>query len=291
MKGKSVDPKTGEMTTFDVTVNWPHAPMAAFTVDGTTYVTDFGQAFGMGSPANVISRNGTLYLCIYSRGFDSSAATREAAVFKYNDCMNVYVFKSTDDARTWDYVSQVSVNDEVYNTGKALEKEGIGVFEGFNEPMMEVMPDGSVVMLMRTGDKNQPSYIVRSTDGCKTWSDPVMFDEVGVKPQILTLECGVTVATYGREGLYVRATTDASGLEWGDPIRIALKGEDEDFDSSSIGDDKRISDYYTCLFALDSTTVLMIYTDFYYPDEGNEPKKTILARIITVQDAMNHTNT
>lgn len=283
LKGTSVDPQTGETTTFDVTVNWPYAPMAAFTVDGTTYVTDFGMAFGMGSPANIISRNGTLYLCIYSRGFDSSAETRESAVFKYSDCMNVYVFKSTDDARTWDYVSQVSVNDEVYTRGIEYQNAGKGVFEGFNEPMMEVMPDGSIVMLMRSGSENQPSYIVRSTDGCQTWSDPVVFDEVGVKPQILTLECGVTIASYGREGLYVRATADMSGLEWEDPIRIALTGET--LSSESLAEDKRISDYYTCLFALDSKTVLMLYTDFYYPDDGGEPKKTILARIITVQDA------
>ena len=283
LKATSVDPKTGEMTTFDVTINWPHAPMAAFTVDGTTYVTDFGQAFGMGSPANLISKNGTLYLCIYSRGFDSSAASREDAVFKYSDCFSIYVFKSTDDARTWDYVSQVSVNDDVYARGMECEAANKGVFEGFNEPMMEVMPDGSVVMLMRSGSENQPSYIVRSTDGCKTWSDPVVFDSVGVKPQLLTLECGVTVASYGREGLYVRATTDASGLEWEDPIRIALTGET--LSSELLADDKRISDYYTCLFALDSTTVLMLYTDFYYPDDGGEAKKTILARIITVQDA------
>ncbi len=283
LKGTSVDPKTGETTTFDVTVNWEYAPMATFTVDGTTYVTDFGQAFGMGSPANIISQNGTLYLCIYSRGFDSSAETREEAVFKYSDCINVYVFKSIDDARTWNYVSCVLVNDAVYQKGIECQEAGKGVFEGFNEPMMEVMPDGSIVMLMRSGSENQPSYIVRSTDGCQTWSEPVEFDSVGVKPQILTLECGVTVAAYGREGLYVRATTDASGLEWDEPIRIPLSGES--LDGSSLGDDERISDYYTCLFALDSKTVLMLYTDFYYPDDGGEPKKTILARIITVQDA------
>ena len=279
----SVDPKTGETTTFDATVNWQHAPMSAFEQGDEIYVTDFSTAFGMGSPANVISKNGTLYLCIASHGFNSSAENREDALFAYSDYYSIYVFKSTDDARTWDYVSQVLVNDEVYQEGIECQKAGKGVFEGFNEPMMEVMPDGSIVMLMRSGSENQPSYIVRSADGCKTWSDPVVFDSVGVKPQILTLECGVTVATYGREGLYVRATTDASGMAWEEPICIPLSGEK--LDSSSLGDDKRISDYYTCLFALDSTTVLMIYTDFYYQDDGGTPKKTILARIITVQDA------
>ena len=276
LKATSVNPLTGETTTFDVTVNWPYAPMTAFTLDGVTYVRDFQSAFGMGTSTNIISQNGTLYLCIYSRGFDSSAASREEALFKYADALSIYVFKSTDDARTWDYVSQVSVNDEVYERSKSYS----GVFEGFNEPMMEVMPDGSIVMLMRSGSENQPSYIVRSTDGCQTWSAPAVFDEVGVKPQILTLECGVTIAAYGREGLYVRATADPSGLAWEDPIRIALNGESLDVEAP-------LSDYYTCLYALDSTTVLMLYTDFYYPDAGggDTPKKTILSCIITVQDA------
>jgi hypothetical protein len=73
------------------------------------------------------------------------------------------------------------------------------------------MPDGSVFCLMRT---DGPLYWARSTDNGKTWTPPAVFDDLGVWPQMLTLKNGVTLAIYGRPGLYVRATKDPAGLQW-----------------------------------------------------------------------------
>ena len=261
------DPATGEITRFPVTVNWPHMPVSASKAGVLTpiqYLLQIGCYHGQ-----LVLDDG-LYYCAYSRGFDSNAPTREQAVHKYCDFSNVYVFKSTDCGRTWDYISEVLVTDEVYT--------GSNVFEGYGEPCMSEMPDGSVVMLIRTGggwvnDHGSPCYLVRSTDHCKTWSKPIKFDEVGVLPQLRTLSCGVSIATYGRPGLYLRATCDPAGLDWEEHIEIPL-AEGKEWRSC----------YYTDLYRLDDNSYLLAYTDFHQPlDDGSgEEGKAIMVRKITV---------
>ena len=152
-------------------------------------------------------------------------------------------------------------------------------FEGLDEPMMEQMPDGSVVMLMRSGapknptDPNRyPCYITRSVDNCRTWSKPIPFGKVGVLPQIQSLECGVTLAVYGRPELFFRATADPSGIEWEEPIELDLYPSDHDR-----------SCYYTKMLVTGKDSVLLVYTDFNYPDVNDgTPKKTVLVRTLKV---------
>ena len=261
------DPITGEVTRFPATVNWPYMPVGA---SKTGVITPVDYEMAIQCYKGILVLDDGMYYCMYSRGFDSDAPTKEQAVHKYCGEHNVYLFKSTDCGRTWNYLSRQLVTDEVHT--------GSNVFEGYNEPGMSLMPDGSVVMLMRTGggwvnDHGSPCYLVRSTDRCKTWSKPVKFDEVGVMPQIRTLKCGVSIATYGRPGLYLRVTDDPSGQKWEERIEIPL-AEGKEWRSC----------YYTDLYQLDDTSFLMIYTDFHQPlDDGSgEEGKAIMVRKITV---------
>jgi hypothetical protein len=164
------------------------------------------------------------------------------------------------------------MTDAVYEESKKHS----GALEGFGESKMTLMPDGSIVMLMRTGG-NQPCYLVRSTDGCKTWSEPVKFDEVGVRPFIVTLDCGVSLASYGRDGLFVRATCDPSGLVWEDHIQIPLS-------TPPAGANKTQSCYYTYILPLSATSALLVYSDCHYSPSGNaaDAGKSIIGRIITI---------
>jgi len=253
------DPVTGETTTFDVTVNWPYAPLVKLN----NMVYPFTQMFCMGN-RNIKIIDGEMYLCMYFYGFDSAAASKEEAVMKYSHLYSCYVFKSADSGRTWDYLSQISVDEDTYQSG----------MEGLCEPLMEVMEDGSIVMLMRTGSLN-PSYIARSTDKCLTWSEPEKFDFIGVLPQLLRLPCGVTIATYGRPMMHMNATNDPTGVEWGEPVEIPLTAG-----AGTAG--AGTSCYYTDLLLLDDNTVLWAYTDFRYPNPDGKPVKTILTRTITV---------
>ena len=174
----------------------------------------------------------------------------------------ILVLRSTDDGRTWDLHSEIP-----YQPDKAADSKW-DQHEGFTEPDVSFMPDGSVLCLIRTGG---PLYWSRSLDDGKTWSTPRVFDDVGVWPQLLTLENGVTLASYGRPGMYVRATADPSGLAWGERVTVVQPGE-RSKDTCS----------YSGLLALDDDTALLAYSDFNYPDEQGQKRKTILVRRVTV---------
>ena len=206
----------------------------------------------------IISHNGSLYFCMYSQGPDavSGAATNKMYY-------NIYILKSDDDARTWYYYSQIVTAPEYFTACPEME--------GFCEPQMRRMPDGSFVMLMRTGSY-LPSYISHCYDDCRTWSKPEPFDTTGVFPQLLTLDCGITLATYGRPKLFVRATSDPSGKTWDEPRRIELSDDTKE----------RASCCYTALLPLDAHTALLAYSDFYYPNAEGIPVKSMMTRKITV---------
>ena len=257
------DPRTGKTTKFECTVNWPDQLISVYPGNIVhPPQREFALAGGLGD----LAVGDKLYYCIYARGYDPETGK----IGKYSGYFSTFVFCSEDNARTWNLVSQVYLTDEVFEESK----NHTGDLEGFGEAKMSLMPDGSIVMLMRTGG-NQPCYLVRSTDGCKTWSEPVKFDEVGVRPFIVTLECGVSLASYGRDGLFVRATSDPSGLEWQDHIELKF---------NRFGNTAK-SCYYTYILPLSVDTALLVYTDFYYTPTGlpADVGKSVMVRILTVE--------
>ena len=250
------DPETGKTEPFAMDIHWPHLAVT-LCYPGTEREMIYPVEMLMGNMGHTMAdTDGTLYFCTYQNGFSSE--TGEPAFY-----YTVKILKSADNGRTWDYLSEF-LSDPAMRT----EKTAPG-FEGLCEPYMERMPDGSFLILMRTGSC-VPSYYARSTDHGKTWTKPEIFDKVGVLPQLLTLGCGVTLASYGRLGVYLRATSDETGLCWEDPI-------DLDVPMNGQG-----SCCYTSMIALDDTTALIAYSHFQYPDSDGIPKKTLLLRRISV---------
>ena len=176
--------------------------------------------------------------------------------------------QSTDHGRTWDLLSEIPYQPNK-QVDKLWEKR-----EGFTEPDITFLPDGSVFCLLRTSDGSgeAPLYVSRSTDNGHTWSKPTIFDDLGVWPALLTLPNGVTLASYGRPGLYVRATDDPTGHSWGPRVTVVEPGEVSK-DTCS----------YSALIALDDHTALIGYSDFNYPDKQGTPRKTILTRRVSVR--------
>ncbi|HOF88888.1 MAG TPA: sialidase family protein [Armatimonadota bacterium] len=146
--------------------------------------------------------------------------------------------------------------------------------DGFTEPELHDMPDGAVLALLRTmeGNGNGPLYCARSEDGGATWDTPRVFDDLGVWPQLLTLGCGVTLAAYGRPGLFVRATADPAGRQWDDRVTV-VPPRAAYTDTCSYAD----------LIALDDTRALLVYSDFTYPNIQGQPCKTIVCREVGVE--------
>ncbi len=146
--------------------------------------------------------------------------------------------------------------------------------DGFTEPQIGFLPDGSLLALLRTSDGNGqgPLYATRSTDGGSSWELPRVFDQIGVWPQLLTLQNGVTLAAYGRPGLYVRAASDPAARRWG-RRRTIVPPRETGHDTCS----------YCDLLALSDHEALIAYSDFNVPDRAGRPCKSILARKIRVQ--------
>ena len=268
--GIEADPVTFEKTVFPCKINWPYMPIG---VTPSKMVYPATMLFSLSQRCGLLVSGEKMYFSLYGHGFNSDAASPEEAMLKYMDKYCVYVFESCDCGRTWKYLSQIPTNDEVVSANPAAE--------GFCEPMMAQLPDGSISILLRTGSNN-PSYIARSTDGCKTWSTPRIFDKNGVLPQILTLKSGVTIASYGRPILKVRATSDPSGVDWEEPIVLPLTVSTDPNENKKPWGKRQQSCFYTGLLPTGDDSVLLIYSDFHYPNPDGVQVKSILVREITV---------
>jgi hypothetical protein len=146
--------------------------------------------------------------------------------------------------------------------------------DGYTEPQVAVLPDGSVLAFLRTTDGSGvgPMYAARSLDGGATWSQPTVFDHFGVWPQLAVLKNGVILAAYGRPGLFLRAALDPAGKRWGPRKAIVEPGE-LGWDTCS----------YSSLLALPDGGALIAYSDFHVKDAEGLPRKTILVRRIEVR--------
>jgi hypothetical protein len=146
--------------------------------------------------------------------------------------------------------------------------------DGFTEPQVGILPDGSVIAFLRTTDGNSvgPMYWARSGDGGATWSRPAVFDRFGVWPQVTVLKNGAILAAYGRPGLFLRAALDPAGTRWGPRKAIVEPGE--------LGGD---TCSYSSLLALPDGGGLIAYSNFHVLDANRQPRKTILVRRIDVR--------
>lgn len=176
--------------------------------------------------------------------------------------------RSTDFGHTWDMQSEIAFYGDP-SADADWDKR-----DGFTEPNIAFMPDGSLFALLRTTDGRGvgPMYSCTSRDNGKTWSTPRVFDSLGVWPALLTLKNGVTLSAYGRPGVYVRATSDPAGAVWGERVTVVKPGQ--------VGKD---SCSYCDLLAMDDNTALLAYSDFAWPNADGEPCKTIMVRTVTLK--------
>jgi dienelactone hydrolase len=185
------------------------------------------------------------------------------------------VLRSTDNGQSFDLWGEIPYAPDPAVDSKAASRDG------FTEPCVNFMPDGSVLCFLRTTDGNGtgPIYQSRSLDNGKTWSKPAVFDGIGVWPQMLTLKNGVTLAVYGRPGLFVRASRDPAGAKWSERVEVVKPGAIM-ADTCS----------YASLLPLADDTALLAYSDFNVPGPDGTPRKTICVRTVkaTVKAAEVH---
>lgn len=207
-----------------------------------------------------VAPDGSLWASHYARG-------RNPKNMGYTNYYACYYFRSTDEGKSFHLKSWIQYLPDTEECDFAFRAEG------FCEPDFCFMPDGSMITLLRL-DSNAPSYIARSVDGGSTWSKPQKFDRCGVLPQLLCLDCGVTLASYGRPGLFVRATDDPSGMIWEDPVELMP------FDRQRITSN---SCSYTSMVPLDDRSALLAYSNFRIQDESGTERKCIMVRTVRVE--------
>ena len=115
-------------------------------------------------------------------GFPSTSGQKW---FKYR----TYLLASSDGGANWEYLSTVAYDGE---TGQ----------ESFCEPAMVDLGGGELLAVMRTG-RFAPMFQARSLDGGKTWQEPESMHILGLAPQMVLLENGALVCSFGWRRLKV----------------------------------------------------------------------------------------
>ena len=137
--------------------------------------------------------DGTLMATMYGR-FQDDASYR------------VLIVRSDDDGATWDFVSTVAYDPNVGD-------------EGYCEPVVARVADGSLLCVMRTGRGN-PLYQSRSRDNGLTWSSPTSLGVLSVDPDLCLLRNGVLALSTGRPTVQLMFSLDGSGEEWTAPLTV-----------------------------------------------------------------------
>lgn len=176
------------------------------------------------------------------------------------------IMRSTDHGHSFDFWGEIPYRPDPAKDRLADSRAG------FTEPCVHFMPGGAIVCFLRTTDGSGvgPMYWSRSADNGRTWSKPVVFDDLGVWPQALTLKNGVTLVGYGRPGLFVRATRDPGGEGWGPRVEIVKPG-------GLMGD----TCSYCSLLPLSDDTALVAYSEFSVPGPAGSPRKSIRVRRVS----------
>ncbi|MBL8259671.1 MAG: exo-alpha-sialidase [Candidatus Competibacteraceae bacterium] len=101
--------------------------------------------------------------------------------------MRSFVVRSTDQGKTWNYLSSI-----------AVPKSGDPIGEGFVEPAIALLDNGQLLSILRTGH-HFPLYASWSADWGKTWSSPVYTGlDRGVDPNLIRLGDGRVALGWGR---------------------------------------------------------------------------------------------
>ena len=222
----------------------------------------------------------TLWCAEYREGVDPETAA-------YSGKGGCFIFNSTDNGESWKCVSYIKYE------GDAEKDHFAYMRDGFSEPSIEFMGDGTMLCLLRTcgvfGGTPEwgPTYLARSSDGGKSWSRPEYFKDRGALPQLLRLECGTTLAVITRPGSFVYASND-EGYTWDDGLEIM-----PDCDRSVLGNERLERPNFwqyagSCcnctILPIAKNKALLAYSDFYYPDANGVKRKSILTVEITVEE-------
>lgn len=181
---------------------------------------------------------------------------------------HVFFYRSVDNGRNWNIQGRI-----FYTADLSVDPSGEKRM-GYTEPAYEVLPDGSMICVMRTTDGigNGPMYVSRSTDNGATWTKPAVMTPSGVLPRLLQLKNGVLVLASGRPGVQLRFSNDGKGEIWSDPFEMLPWIDYKD----------QVSCGYTGLLPTGPDRFMVVYSDFRFINDTGEIRKAIKTREVIV---------
>lgn len=183
--------------------------------------------------------------------------------------MHSVCYRSVDNGHSWQVQGRL-----LYRPDRAADPQA-DKRDGFTEPTCALLPDGEMVVVLRTTDGNGdgPLYLSRSTNGGNDWSTPQVIRENGALPRLLRLGNGILVMSTGRPGADLSFSLDGRGETWSErhPL-VPLEGPGNQDDSCG----------YTSMLALDDNSFLITYSWFRKPTGDGQTRKAILVRRVQV---------
>jgi hypothetical protein len=116
--------------------------------------------------------------------------------------------RSEDDGQTWHTASTIleATNEFPFDAGVLYS-------EGFTETGLSCTSDGNIYALLRHGSY-MLLWAVISSDGGRTWGEPLCFNYPGVAPSLCLMPNGVLASAWGRPGMSVGFSMDGTGRTW-----------------------------------------------------------------------------
>jgi hypothetical protein len=193
---------------------------------------------------------------------------------RYEDRITPYgisVYKTTDKGENWCLLSDIPY--------PKLEQKGDKDVDGFSEPVLTELSDGSLLCVIRSTEwlDNKPMYKSISKDGGLTWSEPLAFTSNGCAPRLLKLKNGVAVLTYGRPGVQLRFSIDGKANEWTNPIEMM------NFVDAEGNIDLLTSCGYSSIIEAGDNSFFLVYSEFKDKESNVLYKKEIKFRKVTIQ--------
>ena len=136
-------------------------------------------------------------------------------VFEPRKCEGTCVcLESTDRGRSWAVRSVPGPWDPALEEKNRRKKS----LDGFCEPSVTRLQNGDHLLIMRIGAW-QRLFAARSSDGCRTWTQPREISVFGILPTVLTLPGGVLALATGRPDNTLSFSFD-DGESWPWTLRL-----------------------------------------------------------------------
>jgi len=145
----------------------------------------------------------------YASGYVGKRPDEGVAEEAADDVLWSSVFlRSEDDGETWRAASTIlrAEADFPFDVGVLYS-------EGFTETGLSCTSDGKIYALMRHGSY-MLLWAVASSDGGRTWGEPLCFNYPGVAPSLCLMPNGILAAAWGRPGMTVGFSLDGTGRTW-----------------------------------------------------------------------------